>query len=63
MFEDTRLEVWGISQSIFSHMVHFGEITEAEFTNVISKFTSVYDWERSKPRRTEQPLPELSEGQ
>jgi len=56
------LKVWGISQRTFSNIIQLGEMSDAEFSNVIANFQSLYAWASSQKRHSEQPLPELPTG-
>lgn len=38
------LKEWAISQKTFSNMIRLGKMSELEFSNVITKFSSLYSW-------------------
>lgn len=55
------LEEWAISQQTFSVFVQLGELTDEEFTDIISKFPSVYAWTHQTREAVEVILPPLPE--
>jgi hypothetical protein len=61
------LKEWAISQRTFSNIVQLGEMSDEEFANVVSKFSSVHAWvnryKRDRPEPVDTPpLPEVLEG-
>lgn len=58
------LKEWAISQQNFSNIVQLGEMSDEEFTNVVSNFSSVHAWANRYKRDRPDPVdtPPLPEG-